>query len=60
MRRAAAEHHCPYGRIAAAWHLSQDGTFHLGVTVPAGTSAEVRLPDGTNVEVPPGRHEFTR
>lgn len=36
-----------YGRIATAWTLSA-GRFHLDVTVPAGTTADVTLPDGAH------------
>ncbi|UIX29410.1 family 78 glycoside hydrolase catalytic domain [Streptomyces sp. GQFP] len=57
MRRAEAEHDSPYGRIRSAWRIEQ-GTFHLDVTVPAGTRAEIRLPDGTRTEVTPGTHHF--
>ena len=43
---AEAAHESPYGRIEASWRLAGD-RFDLEVTVPAGTSAEIVLPDGT-------------
>jgi alpha-L-rhamnosidase len=55
---AQAAHESPYGRIESAWHL--DGTqFELRVVVPAGTSAEIVLPDGTTSIAAPGEHMFT-
>jgi alpha-L-rhamnosidase len=51
---AEAAHDCPYGRIESSWRL-EDGVLHLEVRVPAGTVAEVKLPDGRSVEAPPGR-----
>jgi alpha-L-rhamnosidase len=50
---AEATHDSPYGRIAVSWHLAGD-TFVLDVTVPAGTTAEVALPDGSSVDQGPG------
>ena len=47
---ATAAHECPYGRIESAWTLAH-GRFELRVVVPAGTSADVVLPDGTEIEV---------
>ena len=45
----------PRGLIASAWTLAK-GRFELKVTVPQGTTATVRLPDGTAKEVGPGEH----
>lgn len=45
----------PRGLIASAWTLAK-GRFELNVTVPQGTTATVRLPDGTAKEVGPGEH----
>ena len=55
--RARATFDSPYGRITTDWHL--DGSdLRLEVVVPAGTAAEVVLPDRT-VTVGEGHHEFT-
>ena len=48
---ASATHDCPYGRIESSWTLDDD-RLHLQVTVPPGTRAEIRLPDGAHL---PGR-----
>jgi alpha-L-rhamnosidase len=39
----AAHHDTPYGRLAVAWQ-ARDGAVDLTVTVPANTSATLRLP----------------
>ncbi|WP_281424677.1 alpha-L-rhamnosidase C-terminal domain-containing protein [Pseudonocardia nigra] len=55
---AEATHDSPYGRIESAWRL--DGhELALRVVVPAGTEAEVVLPDGRAAAVGPGGHRFT-
>ncbi|WP_110589613.1 alpha-L-rhamnosidase [Microbacterium suaedae] len=55
---ARATHETPYGHAAVSWRL--DGTsFEIEVTVPPSTTAEIRLPDGSDpVEVAPGTHSF--
>jgi alpha-L-rhamnosidase len=55
---AEAAHDSPYGRIGSSWRIA-DGTFTLRVTVPPGTRAAVRLPDGTVTEQGPGTAELT-
>ena len=52
---ARAEHDSPYGRISSAWRV-EDGEFTLSAAVPPGTSAQIRMPDGTRVEAGPGSH----
>ena len=54
---ATAAHDCPYGRIEVAWRI---GGEELGVevTVPAGTTAEIVLPDGRRIEAGPGKHSL--
>jgi alpha-L-rhamnosidase len=50
---AEATHDCAYGRIESSWRL--DGVrFQLVVTIPAGTTGEIVLPDGTRHEQRPG------
>jgi len=58
LTRAEAAHESPYGRIESAWRRSGD-TFELRVVVPAGTEAEVVLPDGSTSAAGPGQHTFT-
>ena len=48
-----AIHDAPYGRIESSWRV-EPGRFRLTTTVPAGTTAEILLPDGTRHEQPPG------
>jgi alpha-L-rhamnosidase len=48
----------PYGRIVTAWRVEGD-QFHLDVTVPPNTSADVWLPNTTTAEhVGSGTHHF--
>jgi alpha-L-rhamnosidase len=54
---AEAVHDSPYGRIESSWRL--DGPrFHLIVTVPPGTAAEVVLPDGSRRDQGPGTQTY--
>lgn len=57
LTRAWAEYHSPYGRIESSWELAGD-RFHLDITVPPGTAAEVVLPDGTRHAATPGTHTY--
>ena len=50
---AEAVHDSPYGRIESSWAI-REGSFQLVATVPAGTIAEIELPDGTRREQGPG------
>ncbi len=52
---ARAAHESPYGRIEVAWELAGH-EITVSVTVPAGSSAEVVLPDGTTSSIGPGTH----
>ena len=45
----------PYGSLASAWTLEK-GRFELKTTIPYGTTATVRLPDGSANEVGAGDH----
>ena len=55
---AEAAHESPYGRIQSAWRIDGDA-FELSIVVPAGTSAEVVLPDGSVDGAGPGTHTYT-
>jgi alpha-L-rhamnosidase len=55
---AEAAHESPYGRIESSWRLER-GEFVLRVVVPAGTAAEVVLPDGGTTAAGPGTHTFS-
>jgi alpha-L-rhamnosidase len=55
---AEAAHESPYGRISSAWRVDGD-RFSLHVVVPAGTEAEVVLPDGRTETAGPGEHTYT-
>jgi alpha-L-rhamnosidase len=59
---AEAAHDSPYGRIESAWRI-EDGVLRLRVVVPAGTQAQVVLPDATTHLATthlagPGEHTF--
>jgi alpha-L-rhamnosidase len=48
----------PHGRLAVSWR--QDGdALSVDVTVPEGTSAVLRLPDGSERELTAGEHSVT-
>jgi alpha-L-rhamnosidase len=55
---AEAAHESPYGRIESAWRLDGD-RFELRVVVPAGTRAEIVLPDGSVDGAGPGTRTYT-
>ncbi|PRY18620.1 family 78 glycoside hydrolase catalytic domain [Kineococcus rhizosphaerae] len=45
----------PHGRLAVSWR-EQDGALSVDVTVPQGTTALLRLPDGSERELGAGEH----
>lgn len=47
----------PYGRAASSWQITR-GRIRLSVTVPPGTTAEVRIGDRVE-QVGAGQHEFS-
>jgi alpha-L-rhamnosidase len=57
---AEARHETPYGEAAVRWELS-GSAFSLAVTVPAGCTATVYLPDGaeSRFDVGSGVHTFS-
>lgn len=48
---AAATYRTPRGVVSSAWRRSKRGVIALDVTIPAGTTAEVRLPIDPDGEV---------
>lgn len=58
LRAASALHHSRYGPVGVDWRVAE-GHFDLTVSLPPGTRASVRLPDGgTHPDVPSGTHRF--
>jgi alpha-L-rhamnosidase len=55
--RASAEHLTPYGLAAAGWS-GVDGRIVVTATVPANTTADILLPDGTELTVGSGEHRW--
>lgn len=55
---ARAVHDTPYGRAEAGWSRAGAG-LTVSVVVPANTTAEVHLPDGSQYEVGSGSHSWT-
>jgi alpha-L-rhamnosidase len=55
---ASTSHRGPQGMITANWRID-DGELTLDTVVPAGTSAEVRLPGRAGAVVGPGTHTFS-
>jgi len=47
------------GRVVVEWRLGEDGGLDVDVTVPAGVTAEIDLPDGRRQRVTGGRHRLT-
>lgn len=61
LTHASAIHDTPHGRARVQWELRADRQFVLEVTLPAGTSAEVVLPqhpDGLVEQVGEGDHRW--
>jgi alpha-L-rhamnosidase len=55
---ARARLESPYGPIESEWRIAGDAPFELQVTVPPGTAADIRLPDGRTETAGPGRWQF--
>lgn len=55
---ASTAHDTPYGRASVAWRRDGDEV-SVRAEIPAGTTAEVVLPDGTRAEVGHGTHSWT-
>ena len=56
---ATNHHDSPHGRIDVAWTTDATGAGQLDVTVPPGTEADLRLPDGITDLLGPGTHQRT-
>ena len=54
---ARATHESLYGTHACGWRIDA-GTLHMDVSVPPNTSGTVVLPDGEQIDVPPGQYTF--
>lgn len=54
---ARAVHECPYGQIEVAWAVRAD-EITVDVSIPSGTEADVRMPDGRVLGVGPGSARF--
>ena len=54
---AWAEHLTPYGTARAGWRR-EDGVIRIEAVVPPNTTAVVALPDGRELEVGSGTHEW--
>jgi hypothetical protein len=54
LKYATTRYRCIHGWIASAWRI-EDGLLHLGVTVPAGTTATVELPGSADQVTVEGR-----
>jgi hypothetical protein len=57
LTQARAELETLHGRYQVEWSI-EDERFRFDTRVPAGCSARVELPDGSNDEVKAGRHRF--
>lgn len=54
---AKAEHVSPYGRIGIHWKL-HEGVLTVHTRVPTGSTADLRLPDGTTHNLSAGEHRM--
>lgn len=54
---ARAEHRTPYGIASAGWERDGDRLM-VRATIPANTTGDVRLPDGRELTVESGDHEW--
>ena len=50
-------HDCPFGRIQSAWQQDKH-QFSLQLDIPAGTEANLTLPDGTRHQINAGTYDF--
>jgi len=50
-------HDCQFGRIQSAWQ-QENLLFTLQLSIPAGTEADLILPDGTKHQITAGKYDF--
>ncbi len=55
--KASASYLSPYGKVETAWEETKDG-FYITITIPANTTAEIRLPNGLTEEKESGTHRY--
>jgi alpha-L-rhamnosidase len=55
---ARARLESPYGPIESEWRVAGDKQLELEVAIPAGTAADIRLPDGRIEAADAGRSQF--
>ena len=58
LRWVKAAHESPYGLIESSWRIEGD-SFKLEISIPPGTTAEVRLPDGRRIDAEPGTSKYS-
>ena len=56
MGKVEAAFDSPYGEIRSAWAYGEDGKWSWTFTIPANTSATVKLPNGSVEELPAGTY----
>ena len=54
--RVEASFDSPYGVIRSAWAYGADGKLTWNFTIPANTSATVKVPGGATEELPAGTY----
>jgi len=57
LTRAEASFDSPYGLVKSSWKKADDG-YHYCISIPANTSAELRLPGKESIELLSGEHRF--
>ena len=57
LTEAAGSYNCVYGKIVCVWK-KENGKFLLNATIPCGTRATIRLPDGSEHRVGSGSYAY--
>lgn len=55
---AETKYQSVYGTVSCRWEKNEDGTYQYQVLVPANTTADIALPDGSRRVVEAGNYEF--
>lgn len=58
LHAASAATETPYGRLSCRWQIS-NGTCQVWATIPANTTADLYLPDGSVKKIGSGDYQFT-